>query len=125
LFNIHLGHPLVSLTAAAMADLSQNATYTGDFSGLLNNLWLTLAIGGVCLVGYEIEVRVPRRRGWHGTRRGVFVRIWQASGRTWRRLRRRKAHPELGVKKEVVAEGKDRKDSEYARLGDREAWEFG
>ncbi len=105
-----------------MADLSQNATYTGDFSGLLNNLWLTLAIGGVCLVGYEIEVQIPRRRGWHGTRRGVFVRVWQASTRTLRRLRRRQPHPELGVKEDLRAEAKD---SEYARLGDREAWEFG
>lgn len=104
-----------------MADLTQHANYTGDFSGLLNNLWLTLAIGGFCLVGYEIEVRVPRRRGWDGTKKGVFVRIWMASARSWRRFRRKRPHPELGK-----VQVKDEKSTdEYARLGDREAWEFG
>lgn len=114
-----------------MADLSQHAAYTGDFSGLLNNLWLTLAIGGVCLVGYEIEVRIPRRRGWDGTKRTVWVRIYWAARGGWKRIRtggKDRRHHEEGLQRSrepTVVNEKDATDPERERLGDREAWEFG
>jgi hypothetical protein len=114
-----------------MADLSQHTNYTGAYSGLVDNLWVTLAIAGACLVGYEIEVRVPRRRGKDGTFRGVPTRIVLALGRSlgaWRRRRaveqvaegrpstERLIRPKFGEDEVVVAR---------RRLGSREAWEFG
>ena len=114
-----------------MADLTQHAAYTGDFSGLLNNLWLTLAIGGVCLLGYEIEIRIPRRRGWEGTRKRVWVRIY-LKGKEWWDLSRRRGrnhrHQEDGMPK--IHDGspsgeKEISDAQRQKLGDREAWEFG
>jgi hypothetical protein len=112
-----------------MADLSQHANYTGKYSGLLDNLWLTLAIGGVCLVGYEIEIRVPRRRGWQGTKQWVGLRIWRAGQRAWIDLRRHGRDTGHVESKEHAVEPKyadePEGDPERRRLGDREAWEFG
>jgi hypothetical protein len=41
-----------------MADLKSRPDYNGAYSGLVKNLWLTIGIAGICLVGYEIEVRI-------------------------------------------------------------------
>ena len=114
-----------------MADLSQHANYTGAWSGLLDNLWLTLAIGGVCILGYEIEIRVPRRRGWRGSKQWVGLRIWRAGSRAWAKARRRgRSNSNVESKMhEFEADGgateKRGEDRERRRLGDREAWEFG
>jgi hypothetical protein len=115
-----------------MADLTSRANYTGAYSGLLNNLWLTIAIAGVCLVGYEIEVRIPRRRGWQGTKKRAVVRIWWATKRAWARSRKRKdgSGSQDGEKGgEVIKDGESAQMSkmqkERERVGDRESWAFG
>jgi hypothetical protein len=37
-----------------MADLKSRPDYNGAYSGLVKNLWLTIGIAGVCLIGYEM-----------------------------------------------------------------------
>ncbi|WVR05989.1 hypothetical protein IAU60_003017 [Kwoniella sp. DSM 27419] len=112
-----------------MADLSQHANYTAAYSGLLDNLYLTLAIAGACLVGYEIEVHIPRRRGTQGRFKRVPVRIYQAARRAWRASDT--SAPTLGDEHhhQQPSEQLDREEpnahAERKRLGDREAWEFG
>lgn len=111
-----------------MADLSQHANYTGAYSGLLNNLWLTLGIAGACLLGYEIEVRIPRRRGWQGGKKRAVVRIWWAGKKAWVRYRRRGEDgidKEKGGEKRSLEEPESNLAKERRRVGDREHWEFG
>ena len=62
-----------------MASLEQHTSYTGAYSGLLDNFWVTLAIAGICVVGHEIEIHIPRRRGRDGRYRRIPVRLFQAS----------------------------------------------
>ncbi|KAK8866036.1 hypothetical protein IAR55_001187 [Kwoniella newhampshirensis] len=81
-----------------MADLSQHTNYTAAYSGLLDNFYLTLGIAGACLIGYEIEVHMPRRRGRDGRFQRIPVRVYHAV-RGW-----------VGLENE---------------LGSREGWEFG
>jgi hypothetical protein len=117
-----------------MADLSQHSNYTGAYSGLLDNLWVTLAVAGFCLVGYELEVHIPRRRGRDGTFRRIPVRVvWAVRGQ-WVRWRRRKSKSgsegggEGRPSTEGLIRGRDggnEVDEARRRLGSREAWEFG
>ncbi|WWD17764.1 hypothetical protein CI109_102205 [Kwoniella shandongensis] len=86
-----------------MADLSQHTNYTAAYSGLLDNFYLTLGIAGACLIGYEIEVHIPRRRGKDGRFQRIPVRVYHALRGMWGWGR---------------GEGK-------AELGARESWEFG
>jgi hypothetical protein len=112
-----------------MADLSQHSNYTGAYSGLLDNLWVTLALAGFCLVGYELEVHIPRRRGRDGTFRRIPVRVILALREQWGRWRRRKAKGGVGrPSTEGLIRGRDRGnevDEARRKLGSREAWEFG
>ena len=110
-----------------MADLSQHTNYTGAYSGLLDNLWVTLAIGAACLVGHEIEVRVPRRHGKQGTFRRVPVRVVLAARRQWskwRSGRRKEVEDGNGALEKETLE-KDELKEARRRLGARESWEFG
>jgi hypothetical protein len=127
-----------------MADLSQH-NYTGDYSGLLNNFYITLVVAGVCVVGYEIEVHIPRRRGRDGTFRRVPVRVYWAAKKAWRGWKRGRRKGEGGVERpsqeglvregekgygragegEGSAEREEGQDEARKRLGDRESWEFG
>ncbi|WVQ82649.1 hypothetical protein IAT38_004781 [Cryptococcus sp. DSM 104549] len=112
-----------------MADLSQHTNYTAAYSGLLDNFYLTLGIAGVCLVGYEIEAHVPRRRGKDGHFQRVPVRVWHALRGRWKRWRGKKAGE--GPRREdgrlssegLVSPGKLEIDARE-KLGSREAWEF-
>jgi hypothetical protein len=115
-----------------MTDLSQHTSYTAAYSGLLNNFWLTLAIAGACLLGHEIGIRIPRRRGRDGRFRRVGARIALSVRRVWRRRRRRKkaGGDELSKRtedKQLSKEERKRREATKAReeLGDRESWEFG
>ena len=106
-----------------MADLSQHTNYTGLYSGLLDNFWVTVAIGGLCIIGHEIEVHIPRRHGAQGTYRRVPVRVVHAARRAWGRWRSRR-------RKGEVEDGGIQKTGEGSRtprevLGSRESWEFG
>jgi hypothetical protein len=49
-----------------MADLNDRQDYNGEYSGLLSSLYLTLGLGGLCLIGFETLRHVPRRRGLEG-----------------------------------------------------------
>jgi hypothetical protein len=117
-----------------MADITQITSYTGRYSGLLNNFYVTIAIAGVCLIGYEIEVHIPRRRGRDGTFKRIHVRIGLAAKRAWSRWtkgrikqKQRGNHIDLkalvgenGGAAQVSAEERARR-----RLASRESWEFG
>jgi len=112
-----------------MADLSQVQSYTGKYSGLLNNLYVTITIAGICLIGYEIEVHVPRRRGRDGTFRRIPVRIYWGVKKAWcgwRRGKWRSEGEERPSQEGLVREkGGGDVDRARQRLGDREQWEFG
>lgn len=58
--------------------------YTGKYSGLLSSLYLTVGIGGLCLIGFETLRHVPRRRGQQGAKIPKNHRIYR---RTPRRAR--------------------------------------
>ncbi|CAD6584971.1 MAG: hypothetical protein TREMPRED_004003, partial [Tremellales sp. Tagirdzhanova-0007] len=88
-----------------MADLAQHSNYTARYSGLLDNLYVTVVIAGVCLLGYEIEIHVPRRRG----QEGPFKRIPEGL---------------ISEKKEEDGEEDGKLRAARRRLGSREAWEF-
>jgi hypothetical protein len=115
-----------------MADLSQHSNYTGAYSGLLDNFYVTLAIAGACLIGYEIEVRIPRRRGRSGRFRRIPVRIYNAVMRIGKRPKGREIKGRAGTEglvhgdreKQGVA-GQEQVSKERLRLGSRESWEFG
>lgn len=119
-----------------MADITQHSNYTGKYSGLLDNFWVTLTVAGICLIGYEIEVHIPRRRGKDGTFQRIPVRIFFAAERAWYRWRSAGWKAENGKErpsqeglvrekgKEVV-EGDEEQDEARRRLGSRERWEFG
>lgn len=113
------------------ADIYQHKNYTGVYSGLLDNLWLTLAIAGACLVAYEIEVQIPRRRGRNGTFQHIHVRIYRAAQRGWKRWRSGAPRVDHASSSQTVSELKTGQPGQSAkleaarkRLGDREAWEF-
>jgi hypothetical protein len=113
-----------------MADLTQHTNYTAAYSGLLDNFWLTLAIAGACLVGYEIEVHIPRRRGRDGPFKRIPVRVVHAAKRAWKRRKEGKLEGEKGGRKsteQLVEKGvEDERVAEArAKLGSRESWEFG
>lgn len=113
-----------------MADLAQHTNYTGEYSGLLDNLWLTLAIAGVCVLGYELEVHMPRRRGKDGTFRRVPVRAVVALKEQWMSWRARGRSRAASDAIQIVVEKQDttpptKEEFDRARLGSREAWEFG
>ncbi|OCF73930.1 hypothetical protein I204_05778 [Kwoniella mangroviensis CBS 8886] len=112
-----------------MADLSQHTNYTAAYSGLLDNFYLTLAIAGACLIGYEVEVHIPRRRGKDGRFQRVPVRLFYAAQRGWERLRGRGAKFQNREDGRPSSEGLVRDEGEEdkarSKLGDRESWEFG
>ncbi|ORX36074.1 hypothetical protein BD324DRAFT_642750 [Kockovaella imperatae] len=108
-----------------MADLSQHTNYTGAYSGLLDNLWVTLAIAGICLVGHEIEVHIPRRHGKQGTFRRIPVRVVHAAGGAWRNWRSKRRKDRDQVEQGTVVEEKEQKKTPREKLGSRESWEFG
>ncbi|ORY32231.1 putative integral membrane protein [Naematelia encephala] len=117
-----------------MADLEQHINYTGKYSGLLDNLWVTLGIAAVCLVGYEIEVHIPRRRGRDGSYRRVPVRVILAFKRGWASWRRGELswrgkgsseRPSTDGFIREKPEGDTKVEEARRKLGSREAWEFG
>jgi hypothetical protein len=112
-----------------MADLPARQGYTAAYSGLVKNLWLTIGIAGVCLIGYEIEVRIPRRRGRRGTFRHVPARLYLASARAWKRWKcRNPAQPAQSSRKALwnsTYTAEEKLAVERERVGDRESWEFG
>ncbi|WWC66497.1 uncharacterized protein I206_100399 [Kwoniella pini CBS 10737] len=111
-----------------MADLSQHTNYTAAYSGLLDNFYLTVAIAGACLVGYEIEVHIPRRRGKDGRFQRIPVRLYHAAQRTWNGLRGRNAkhrNRQDGGPSDQVRSNDTAEDRARSTLGDRESWEFG
>ena len=55
--------------------------YTGKYSGLLSSLYLTLGLGGLCLVGFETLRHVPRRRGQQGAKVPKNHRIYRRTAR--------------------------------------------
>ena len=121
--------PLDALSAR-MADLAQHSGYSANWSGLLDNLYVTAAIAVVCLVGYEIEVHIPRRRGRDGTYQRVAVRLWYTARRRWERWRggtRGFKEDKERPSTEVLMRGHETTlmEEERKRLGDRESWEFG
>ena len=114
-----------------MADLAQHSNYTARYSGLLDNLYVTAVIAGTCLIGYEIEVHIPRRRGQEGPIKRVPVRLILATKRVWRNWRRGESESKE-LKGEASQEGLilEMKEEDGTlskarrRLGSREAWEF-
>lgn len=116
-----------------MADLNQHINYTGAYSGLLDNFWVTLSIAAACLIGHEIEVRIPRRRGRDGSAQRIPIRLGLAAQRQWRRLRGRQRGSSsrdgrdiLGsetTNEESIQEGNMTKARR--KVGSRESWEFG
>ena len=119
-----------------MADLSSHTNYTGKYSGLLDNLWVTLVIAGACLIGYEIEAHIPRRRGRQGTFERLPVRVFWTLRRLWgewpsgkRRLSREQgglSADEMVREKGVSLNDKSvQEEKARKRLGSREGWEFG
>lgn len=115
-----------------MADLSQHANYTAAYSGLLNNFYLTVAIAGACLAGYEIEAHIPRQRGRDGPRQRLAVRAYNALARRWRERKdpgvshqSRQRRGSWRLSSEGLVAGDKPGDPERERLGSRESWEFG
>lgn len=117
-----------------MADLSQQKTYNGAYSGLVKNLYVTIGIAGIFLIGHEIEVHVRRRRGRDGTFQRIPVRIFHAAKRALQGRgkgadrRRRKDEPRgVGVAEVLEGANAENEDLKEARrrLGGREGWEFG
>nr|XP_018267046.1 uncharacterized protein I303_01029 [Kwoniella dejecticola CBS 10117]OBR89204.1 hypothetical protein I303_01029 [Kwoniella dejecticola CBS 10117] len=112
-----------------MADLSQHTNYTAAYSGLLDNFYLTLAIAGACLIGYEIEVHIPRRRGNDGPFQRIPVRLFHAAQRGWNHFKGKRGREHDREDGRPSSEGlvRDQNDEDRARrrLGDRESWEFG
>ncbi|WRT64262.1 uncharacterized protein IL334_001193 [Kwoniella shivajii] len=112
-----------------MADLSQHTNYTAAYSGLLDNFYLTLAIAGACLVGYEIEVHIPRRRGREGRFQRIPTRLINAAQRAWNSWTSRNGNDHQRKEGRASSEGLVRDESEEGkarnRLGPREGWEFG
>ena len=110
-----------------MADLPQR-DYSAAYSGLVKNLWLTIGIAGVCLIGYEIEVHMPRRRGRRGTFQRIPIRLYQASKRAWKRWKCRTKGPAQSSRKALWNSTytiDEKLAVERERIGDRESWEFG
>lgn len=109
-----------------MADLNQRPDYTAAYSGLLKNLWVTIGVAGVCFIGYEIEVLIPRSRGTEGTARSSAVRLYQAITRVWTRRKRKdrpfQPHGQLRLEDKTREK---RLEAERELVGDRESWEFG
>lgn len=115
-----------------MADLSQHANYTAAYSGLLDNFYLTVAIAGACLAGYEIEAHIPRQRGRDGPRQRLAVRAYNALARRWRERKdpgvshqSRQGRGSWRLSSEGLVAGDKPVDPERERLGSRESWEFG
>ncbi|EIW72492.1 hypothetical protein TREMEDRAFT_66911 [Tremella mesenterica DSM 1558] len=117
-----------------MADLPQRTNYTAAYSGLLDNLYLTLAIAGACLGGYELLVHMPRRRGKQGRFQRVPVRAFFALKRFWTnrkrgRIRNNSSSYPSDHKRQTTEDTAQTKTSkeefERARLGSQEDWEFG
>ncbi|WVQ77073.1 hypothetical protein IAR50_006756 [Cryptococcus sp. DSM 104548] len=108
-----------------MADLSQHTNYNAKYSGLLDNLWLTLAIAGICLVGHELEVHIPRQRGTDGPRRLLVVRIYRAL-RNWKRRRSSGGHESQRRDGRTSSEGlvEDKTNRPRDRPGSREDWDI-
>lgn len=81
-------------THGTMADIQSHRTYSAQYSGLLSSLWITLGVGGACILGFEILTRIPRRRGAQGPRFRHGKRTWLrglfSSRGNWRRGRRGK-----------------------------------
>lgn len=114
-----------------MATLPERQT-NNAYSGLLDNFYVTLAIAAVCLVGHEIEVHVPRRRGKDGTFKRIPVRIVHAIQREWKQWhsgRRKTGEGEERTSEEGLVREKAginaTNDRARQRLGSRESWEFG
>ena len=118
-----------------MADLAQHSNYTARYSGLLDNLYVTVVIAGVCLLGYEIEIHVPRRRGQEGPFKRIPVRLIRATKRVWRSWRLGESESRelkdklsqeglISEKKEEDGEEDGKLRAARRRLGSREAWEF-
>jgi hypothetical protein len=79
-----------------MADLKAHKTYAAEYSGLLSSLWITLGLGGACILGFEILSRIPRRRGREGPRFKHGKRSWlqdlfRTSGH-WKKRRKRQSY---------------------------------
>ncbi|WWC86373.1 uncharacterized protein L201_001249 [Kwoniella dendrophila CBS 6074] len=112
-----------------MADLSQHTNYTAAYSGLLDNFYLTLAIAGACLVGYEIEVHIPRRRGRDGPFQRIPVRLYNAVQRSWNgfhvRVPKQDNRQDGRPSSEGLVSDENNEDRAREKLGDREGWEFG
>lgn len=111
-----------------MADLRQRPDYTAAYSGLVKNLWLTIGIAGVCLIGYEIEVRIPRRRGRRGTFRRIHVRLYLACTRAWHKWKCRTPGAAQSSRRALwnsTYTHDEKLAVERERIGDRESWEFG
>lgn len=90
-FPLQTTHPPIHRT---MADIQSHRTYSAQYSGLLSSLWITLGVGGACILGFEILTRIPRRRGKAGPRFQHGKRTWLrglfSSRGNWRRGRRGK-----------------------------------
>ena len=107
-----------------MADLAQHTNYTGAYSGLVDNVYVTAAIAGICFIGYEIEVHIPRRRGKDGPFKGIPIRLLDVARRAWQG--RRKEKIDTGEKGVATASSLGEKGNVAPdRLGSRESWEFG
>lgn len=116
-----------------MADLSQHSNYSGAYSGLINNLYVTIGILGIFVIGHEVEIHIRRRRGRDGTFQRIPVRIYKAAQRAIKRQKASRKRRNGQSDRREVSEGvisispdddartlEDRK-----RLGGREGWEFG
>lgn len=117
-----------------MADLYQHSSYTGSYSGLVDNLWVTIGVAGVCLIGYEIEVHIPRRRGRQGRFKRIYLRLYEASSQWQRHRRKGKDKAAEGIsleelsrigEKRVAKVGRTNEELVAKQLGSRENWEFG
>lgn len=114
-----------------MADLESH-NYQAAYSGLVNNLYVTLAVAAACVIGYELEVHIPRRRGKDGPFHRIPVRLAAFVMRRLRGRRRRGGRDDRGndraCDEELVTE-KPQGESDVGvarrQLGAREAWEFG
>lgn len=49
-----------------MSDLESHGAFTGEYSGLLTSVYLTVGAGGICLIAFETLRHVSRRRGKQG-----------------------------------------------------------
>jgi len=108
-----------------MADLSQHVNYTAQFSGLLNNFYVTVAIAAACLTGHEIGVHFPRRRGRDGHFDRIPLRLVEAAKRGWERWRNRDKQIEVGATSKGSVIDKEGPSETRQSVGSREAWEFG